>query len=88
MVKNEISKLDGDTTRTDYQKEKDVLGVLENLDSLAHQKTRNEPEPTKSDQIVKEFNGSRVQQTSEVYMSTLKAKLSILSKQVMIQGGK
>lgn len=87
MIKNEISKIERDKKKSDYQKEKEVLGVLESLDSLAHQKTRNEPEPRESQQIVKEFNGSRIQQTSEVYVSTLKAKLSLLTKQVTIQGG-
>ena len=83
VLRSQMIKLDQNKDRTDYQKEKEMLGLLENLDSLTYQKTRIEQIGDQNGQIVKEFNGSRTQQTSQVYMSSLKAKISLLSKQML-----
>lgn len=83
VLRSQMIKLDQNKDRTDYQKEKEMLGLLENLDSLTYQQTRIERMGDQNGQIVKEFNGSRTQQTSRVYMSSLKAKISLLSKQML-----
>lgn len=68
-------------SRTD--REQDFLEVLRKLDSVAHQRTRKKQKNMiKNGKLIKDFNKAESELFSKVYISSLKAKLSLLAKQL------
>ena len=80
-LKKEIERLDKRTDISKSNRERDFLVILENLDSLAIQKNKKKQNTYKLDgKVLKKFSATESTLSSQIYVSSLKAKLSILKK--------
>jgi hypothetical protein len=65
------------------EKEREFLELLRKLDSVAYRKTRKQKQASTSNgRPVKDFNKAQSELFSKVYISSLKAKLSLLATQL------
>lgn len=81
--KKQIKRLKTEKSYSKIGQEKEFLALLENLDSIAYQRTRKRQKSIlENGKIIKDFNKAESELYSKVYLSSLKAKLSLLATQL------
>ena len=78
-----MKKLNSKSKDPKINKEREFLAVLKNLDSIAYRKTRKRQKSmTLNGKRMKDFNKAESELCSKVYLSSLKAKLSLFATQL------